>query len=195
MLLPSGHYSGDLKEVSTVTLPFQSKPSRDALWLNRGQHHLSWTTETNPERWQRPTLSCFISSMSNCLQIRPSPKNDQGYRFVPFLGCRRLSLLIDFFVAAATDLKKSPWAASLDWKVPGTRRRWADPDAISVSLEPNLPICIPTRCHRTSCNQNLQNHNHSAATWTIGFSEVLCSGDLNSRSLFCSNSGGVPLLY
>ena len=91
-------------------------------------------------------------------------------------------LLIDFFETAPPLIwKKAPGRS----KVPGsqgTSRRWTDTQTLHSYFRffetQSLPICIPTRCHRTSCNQKLSNHSECGRldSQKLGW---WCSGDLD----------------
>ena len=179
MLLLSGrHYSGDLKKVSTVTPPFQARLLEMPFdWIvGNSTASLLCKRKTNPEgrcydvwRWQRPLL--FHTSQHFSFQLWPASLLGQktvtrGAKVCP-ADCPFLCWLISLCPRRRWFEKKPPSDPLLEgsWK-PGHEQTLGRHTQLFPFLWNRSAICIPTRCPRTSCNQNLWNQS------TIWFSDV-----------------------
>ena len=178
MLLPNGHYSVDLKKVSTMTLPFQaSKLARDALWSNRGQLCIVSPVQekTNPKKGHQilsednmghlhfsfDQLDLLVQTLTRAKGLSPSSRD-------------WLSLSADWFLwdRAAADLKKSPWALKGSWK-PG-HEQTLDRHTNTAQLFPFLwnPISANLHSNEMSSDKLQSKAIKSQRVWAIGFSEI-----------------------
>ena len=174
MLLLSGrHYSGDLKKVSTVTPPFQARLLEMPFdWI------VGNSTASNKQIQKEDAMmsdddtghSCFIhlnTSPSSFDQLRCLVKTvTRGAKVCP-ADCPFLCWLISLCPRRRWFEKKPPSDPLLEgsWK-PGHEQTLGRHTQLFPFLWNRSAICIPTRCPRTSCNQNLWNQS------TIWFSDV-----------------------
>ena len=181
MLLPSGHYSGDLKKVSTMTSPFlPSKLARDALWSNRGWLCIVSPVQekTNPKKGHQmlseDNMGQWATPISALTSLTSWSKHWPGAKVCPLpLETDCPCLLIDFFETAPPLIwKKAPGRS----KVPGsqgTSRRWTDTQTLR-QLFPFLwnPISANLHSNEMASDKLQSKAIKSQRVWSIGFSEI-----------------------